>query len=90
MTGDVEPMIRVDAGRAAMFVRGLVLRAAFEGACILAGLGAWFMTGQILWLAVAVAIGSAPVALHVLRHARRNRELQALAHATQANRSIVE
>jgi hypothetical protein len=41
--------------------------------CIVAGVTAYFITGQAAWLIVGVLLGSAPAVLYILKYARENR-----------------
>jgi hypothetical protein len=92
MTEDAESMVRVDPERSKAFVRGLVPRAAIETVCVAIGVAAYFATGQIFWLPVAVVAGSLPVLFYILKYARENRAGAAMTAQPGARvvRNIVE
>ena len=91
MTEDVEPMVRVDPERSKAFVRGLLPRIGLEAMCIVAGVTAYFVTGQVAWLIGGVVLGSLPVVLYILKYARDNRAGAVMtASPARVVRNIVE
>jgi hypothetical protein len=52
------------------FAKGLIPRVVFEGACMAAGVVAYLMTDQIVWIIAGALAGGLPLLLFVLRHAR--------------------
>ena len=54
------------------FGKGLIPYVAFEAVCLLAGIGAQIMTGQVLWLVLGAVVGGAPLLLYVFRYSQRS------------------
>ena len=54
------------------FGKGLIPYVAFEVVCLIAGLAARFMTGEVLWLLLAVVVGGAPLALYIVRNSQKS------------------